>query len=176
MICLYEFMHQNNTLLSLPLSFKTRFSALPLLPLSSTMAEETPVEVPVEETPIIDETPETLEDAIRIVIRKSYESNGLVRGLSEVTRALDKRNVHLAVLADDCDDEEYKKLVTALAKQGNIDLINVESREKLAEWAGLSRVKPASGETKIVKCSCIAIREFGERSRALDYLMAQLGQ
>ncbi|EPY36803.1 small subunit ribosomal protein S12e [Strigomonas culicis] len=79
----------------------------------------------------------------------------------------------MCILADDCEDEEYKKLVTALAKQGNIDLINVESREKLAAWAGLTRTN-TEGKEKILKCSSVAIRDFGERSKALDFLMAQL--
>lgn len=138
------------------------------------MAEETPVvEVPVVEQ-VVDVEPESLEDAIRIVIKNALEANGLVRGLSEVARALDRRTAHMCILADDCEDEEYKKLVTALAKQGEIDMINVEEREKLAQWAGLYR-KDATGEIKkTFKCSCVAIRDFGDRTKALDHLLSQL--
>lgn len=140
------------------------------------MAEETArVEVPaVEENVVVDVVPESLEDAVRIVIQKALEANGLVRGLSEVARALDCKTAHMCILADDCEDEEYKKLVTALAKQGNIDLINVEEREKLAQWAGLVRRDVAGEVTKTLKCSSVAIRDFGERTKALDYLLSQL--
>uniref|UniRef100_A0A0A9ZFD0 40S ribosomal protein S12 n=1 Tax=Lygus hesperus TaxID=30085 RepID=A0A0A9ZFD0_LYGHE len=141
------------------------------------MAEETvAVEVPVAERAVAfaDPEPESLEDAISVVIRKSHEANGLVRGLSEVARALDRRTAHMCILADDCDDEEYKKLITALCKQGEIDLINVEEREKLAQWANLVRKDDAGNVKKTMKCSCVAIRDFGERSRALDYLLAHL--
>ncbi|CAG9570965.1 putative 40S ribosomal protein S12 [Leishmania major strain Friedlin] len=140
------------------------------------MAEETVrVEVPaVEENVVVDVAPESLEDAVRIVIQKSLEANGLVRGLSEVARTLDCKTAHMCILADDCEDEEYKKLVTALAKQGNIDLINVEEREKLAQWAGLVRRDVAGEVTKTLKCSSVAIRDFGERTKALDYLLSQL--
>ncbi|KAH9600131.1 Ribosomal protein L7Ae/L30e/S12e/Gadd45 [Trypanosoma melophagium] len=140
------------------------------------MAEETPVEVscpPVVDA-FVDATPESLEDAIRIVLQKSREVNGLVRGLSEVARALYRRTAHLCILADDCEDEEYKKLITALAKQGVIDLINVEEREKLAQWAGLTKVGADGEVKKTFKCSCVAVRDFGERTRALEYLLSQL--
>lgn len=137
------------------------------------MAEETPVvEAPVV---VADPEPSSLEEAVQIVIRKALEVNGLVRGLSEVTRALDRRTAHMCILADDCEDEAYKKLVTALSNQGEIDLINVEEREKLAEWAGLVRLEPTGEVKKALKCSCVAIRDFGERTRALNYLLNKLG-
>ncbi|RNF20492.1 40S ribosomal protein S12 [Trypanosoma conorhini] len=140
------------------------------------MAEETPVleHAPVVVDAVVDATPENLEDALRIVLQKSREVNGLIRGLSEVTRALDRRTAHLCVLAEDCEDEEYKKLITALAKQGEIDLINVEEREKLAQWAGLAKLDSAGELKKTFKCSCVAVRDFGERTRALDFLLSHL--
>lgn len=142
------------------------------------MAEENPIDVPVEVAAptTVDLEPENLNDAIRIVIRAAHEANGLVLGLSEVARALDRRTAHMCFLAGDCEDEEYKKLVTALATQGNIDFVEVESREELAQWAGLVR-KDATGEIKkTFKCSCVAIRDFGERTKALDMLLSQLSK
>lgn len=137
------------------------------------MAEETlAVEVPV----VVDPEPTSVEEAVKIVLRKAMEVNGVVRGLSEVARALDRRSLHMCILAEDCEDEAYKKLITALASQGGIDLINVEEREKLAEWVGLAR-QNATGETKkVLKCSCVGIREYGERTRALTYLLDKLGE
>ncbi|KAF8291522.1 putative 40S ribosomal protein S12 [Trypanosoma cruzi] len=140
------------------------------------MADETRVEKHDEEPTVtqqFDVEPENLRDAIRIVVRKSLEVNGLVRGLSEVARALDRRTAHMCLLAADCEDEEYKKLIKALASQANIDFVEVESREELAEWAGLQRQK-SDGSVKTFKCSCVAIRDFGERTRALNMLLGQL--
>ena len=37
---------------------------------------------------------------------------GLVKGLNEVCKCLDRKQAILCVLADDCDDPKYKKLVT----------------------------------------------------------------
>ncbi|CBH17373.1 40S ribosomal protein S12 [Trypanosoma equiperdum] len=143
------------------------------------MAEETSlvadkVPEPAVIDAVADAMPDSLEDALRIVLMKARETNGLICGLSEVTRALDRRTAHLCVLADDCEDEEYKKLVTALAKQNNIDLVSMDEREKLAQWAGLTRMAADGSVRKTLKCSCLAVRDFGERTKALDYLLSQL--
>merc|ERR1712146_450325 len=95
------------------------------------------------------------DEALRIVLRKSLEVNGLVRGLSEVARTLDRRTAHLCILATDCEDASYKRLIEALCAQNNIDIIQVNEREKLAEWAGL--VKGPRGqhqEALQVLCRC----------------------
>ncbi len=128
-----------------------------------------PVVVPVEE-----EAPKTVDDAIQVVLRKSLEVNGLVRGLSEVARALDRRTAHLCVLAEDCEDLGYKNLITALCKQNNIDLVEVPEKEILAQWAGLQKFDAAGNAKKTFKCSCVSIRDFGERTKALDLLLQNL--
>ena len=122
----------------------------------------------------VDVEPESVEDALRIVLRKSLEVNGLVRGLSEVARALDRRTAHLCILADDCEDESYKKLIQALCRQNNIDIITVKEREKLAEWAGTVKKDRSGNIKKVFKCSSVAVKDFGERSKALDLLMEKL--
>lgn len=136
------------------------------------MAEEVaavPVPVVIE-----DETPGSVQDALRIVIRKSLEVNGLVRGLSEVARCLDRRAAHLCILAEDCSEEGYKTLIKALCKQNNIDIVEVQERAQLAEWAGLQKFDAAGNAKKTFKCSCVAIRDFGERTKALQMLLSQL--
>lgn len=135
-------------------------------------AEEAPPVAAVA-PPAVDAEPATVEDALKIVIRKSLEVNGVIRGLSEVVRALD-RGCHLCLLAEDCDDASYKKLVTALCKQNNIDVIMVRERAKLAEWAGLTKMDRAGNIKKTFKCSSVAIKDFGERTRALEMVMDKL--
>lgn len=87
------------------------------------MAEETAAQAP--EAPVVDVDanvePTTVEEALRIVLHKSLEVNGLIRGLSEVARSLDRRTAHLCILAEDCDDHAYKTLIQALCKQNTID-------------------------------------------------------
>lgn len=121
-----------------------------------------------------DQKPASVEEALRIVIRKSLEVNGLIRGLSEVVRSLDRHSAHLCILADNCEDAQYKTLIEALCKQNNIDLIHVEDRLKLAEWAGLVKVDSTGNVKKTFKCSSVAIRDFGDRTAALEMLLEKL--
>lgn len=37
---------------------------------------------------------------------------GLVKGLNEVCKTLDRKEALLCVLAEDCEDAKYKKLIT----------------------------------------------------------------
>merc|ERR1712146_610944 len=108
------------------------------------------------------------DEALRIVLRKSLEVNGLVRGLSEVARTLDRRTAHLCILATDCEDASYKRLIEALCAQNNIDIIQVNEREKLAEWAGLVKKDREGNIKKHFKCSVVAIKDFGERTKSLE--------
>merc|ERR1712166_314229 len=61
-------------------------------------------EVAAQDKPI-----ESINDAIKNVIKKSMGADGLVKGLNQVGKALDKRSAYLCILADDCDDPKYKK-------------------------------------------------------------------
>ena len=127
--------------------------------------------------PVVDDAgivPETIEDALRIVLRKSNEVNGLVRGLSEVARTLDRRTAHLCILAEDCEDAGYKLLIDALCRQNDIDIVMVKERSKLAEWAGLAKYDREGNVKKVFKCSCVAIKDFGERTKSLEMLFEKL--
>jgi small subunit ribosomal protein S12e len=121
-----------------------------------------------------DEEPADTTQALSIVIKKSMEANGLIRGISQVARALDSRTAHLCILADDCEEQQYKKLIAALCQVNNIDLVRVPKREELAEWAGLVKRDRTGAVKKHFKCSCIAIRNFGEQTKALTMLLEQI--
>ena len=137
-------------------------------------APEVTEAAPAAPAPVVDEEPEDVEAALAIVIKKSIEVNGLIRGISQVARALDGRTAHLCILADDCEEEQYKKLIQALCAQNNIDLVRVPEKSKLAEWAGLVKRDRTGAVKKHFKCSCVAIRNFGETTKALDMLLEQI--
>ena len=139
------------------------------------MAEEAPTNV-VPTIADADIVPQDTDEALRIVLRKSLEVNGLVRGLSEVARTLDRRTAHLCILATDCEDASYKRLIEALCAQNNIDIIQVNEREKLAEWAGLVKKDREGNIKKHFKCSVVAIKDFGERTKSLDVLLQKLAE
>ncbi|GFP90816.1 40S ribosomal protein s12 [Phtheirospermum japonicum] len=52
--------------------------------------------------------------ALKLVLRKSRAHNGLARGLHEAAKVIEKHAAHLCVLAEDCDQDDYVKLVKSL--------------------------------------------------------------
>ena len=44
----------------------------------------------------------------------------------------------LCVLAEDCDQPDYKKLVEALCSEHNVSLLSVPEAKQLGQWAGVS--------------------------------------
>merc|ERR1711974_593214 len=75
--------------------------------------------------------------------------DGLARGLRETTKALDKRQAIACILAENCDEENYKKLIKALCMEHGISLITVDDGQKLGEWAGLCKIDKEGEARKI---------------------------
>merc|ERR1712105_294545 len=108
--------------------------------------------------------PMDLQKAIQEVLKEALTADGLASGLRETTKALDKRQAIACILADDCDEENYKKLIQALCIEHGIPLIKVDVKEKLGEWAGLCKIDKEGTARKVVKCSCVVIKDYGRES------------
>ena len=64
-----------------------------------------------------------------------------------------------------------------LAKQGNIPLVIVPSRQDLGEWVGQGRFSKSTGKVLNVKgCSSLVIKDFGELTDELDVIQAYIKQ
>src|SRR5262249_26292719 len=105
------------------------------------------------------------------------------RGLREASKALDRRQAHMCVLNESCEEEAYKKLVMALCSEHKIPLIMVPDGKQLGEWAGLCRDEPPDTSSatfltffpgvldregnprKVVNCSCVVVKDWGEESQ-----------
>jgi len=114
--------------------------------------------------------------ALKIVLRTSMYHDGLARGLHEAVKALDRREAHLCVLAQSCDEPAYTKLITALCKEHSIPLIKVEDNKTLGEWAGLARFNAEGKAVKVVGCSCVVVRSWGEETDARQYILDHVKQ
>jgi len=116
-------------------------------------------------------------DALKAVLRTSLFHDGLARGLHECVKALDRRQAHLCVLSSGCDEPVYVKLIIALCNEHQIPLIKVEDSKILGEWAGLCRYDQAGKPIKVVGCSSVVIRSWGEDTDArrviLDHVKGQ---
>jgi len=108
--------------------------------------------------------------ALQEVLKTSLMTDGLARGLHEAAKALDKRQAHLCVLATNCDEPMYQKLVEALCAEHQIDLIKVDDNKKLGEWAGLCKIDKEGKARKVVGCSCVVVKDYGKETPAMDFL------
>merc|ERR1711862_841489 len=125
--------------------------------------EETPVEVAAEAAPAVFD----VEVALQEVLQNALAYDGLKRGLHEACKALDAKQVKLCCLANNCDQEEYTKLIQGLCMKHGVSLIQVKTREQLGQWCGLCKIDEEGKATKIVKCSCAVITDFGDDSASL---------
>jgi small subunit ribosomal protein S12e len=65
-------------------------------------------------------------------------------------------------------------LVEALCAEQGVNLVKVPERKQLGEWAGLCKIDQEGNATKVVACSCVVVRDFGEQSEGLNYLLDYL--
>ena len=133
-------------------------------------------------------------DALKGVLKISLIHDGLARGLREASKALDRRQAHMCVLNEACEEEAYKKLVVALCGEHKIPLIKVPDGKQLGEWAGLCKLCPSrlcetvtwdvfadslftgqidreGNARKVVNCSCVVVKDWGEESQERSILL-----
>lgn len=98
-------------------------------------------------------------------------SVGLVKGLNEVCKALDRKEAHFCVLAKDCEDAKYKKLVEALAKTNGVPCISIDKRIELGEWLGHCKYDKENKPRKVKATSSVAVIDYGEETEALAFVL-----
>ena len=130
----------------------------------------------LEEVQAVDQGPMDPMDALKVVLRNALIHDGLARGLRESVRALDRKEAFLCVLASNCSEPAYSKLVSALCAEHNIKLLSVENSKELGLWCGLAKLDADGMPRREVACSCCVIKDYGVPSKALDVLNAFLDQ
>ncbi|KAF3784036.1 40S ribosomal protein S12 [Nymphaea thermarum] len=128
--------------------------------------EEGPTVAAESPAPALGE-PMDIMTALQLVLKKSLAHDGLARGLHEGAKAVEKHAAQLCVLAEDCDQPDYVKLVRALCADHNVSLISVPSAKTLGEWAGLCKIDSEGKARKVVGCSCVVVKDYGEESEGL---------
>jgi small subunit ribosomal protein S12e len=74
-----------------------------------------------------------LKDAMKEVLKESLKHDGLARGLREAVKALDKRQAYLCIVAKNCNEAAYLRLVEALCNEHQISLLKVTH----SGWVGV---------------------------------------
>ncbi|KAF0972183.1 hypothetical protein FDP41_009479 [Naegleria fowleri] len=121
-----------------------------------------------------------LNTAIKRVLKTASANRAVARGLREVCRTLAKDKAQLCVLADDCDKDQYKKLIKAFCAFKKVDLLEVPSKRQLGEWVGLAKYDKQMRTRRVQKCAVAVITDlsgFGEdQEDALNFVLKHLGK
>ncbi|KAL7021093.1 small ribosomal subunit protein eS12 [Chironomus tepperi] len=115
-----------------------------------------------------------LNTALQEVLKQSLICDGLVHGIHQSCKVLDKRQAVLCILSESCDEPQYKQLITALCNEHQIPLLRVDSSKKLGEWSGLCKIDKEGKPRKICGCSCVVIKNYGQETPALDIVKQHL--
>jgi len=142
----------------------------------------------VEEVPQVEARPEETKPldritAIQTVIDIAIHHGGVVKGIAETLKALEAQKVKAVFLADDCDNEQYKETIKALADQFNVPVVPVATWVELKDFchlgmlsATIRQIAEEKGKEPKIKprCSSAAIIDWGEDSEAKRFLEADL--
>jgi len=113
-----------------------------------------------------------LQEALQQVTKQSCQQRLIARGLNECCRALDQRKAVLCLLASNCNEQNYIKLIEALCAEHQIPLIKVDDNEVLGQWVGLCKFDEEGQPMKTVKCSCAVITGWGPETEAQKVVKA----
>lgn len=103
-------------------------------------------------------------DALKRIIQACRKDSLIAKGLHEVCKAChtsdQKLKAKYIILASNCHDHSYLKLVKHLAKKYEIPLLRIKFGETLGEYLGLCKYDKNKNIRKRTKCSSVAIRDF----------------
>lgn len=138
------------------------------------------MEVETNTNPVVESKELTKESAIQAVIQRALNVNGVLKGISETIKALENQKVQLIFLAEDCDSQQYKETLIALATEHKVKIIEVGSWEELKDYCKLGlnsdkirQIAEDKGKEAKIKprCSCASIVDFGDEDKAAkDFL------
>ncbi|ELP92591.1 40S ribosomal protein S12, putative [Entamoeba invadens IP1] len=126
-----------------------------------------------EQVEVVEELPQELKD-IKAVLSQAHTQCCLFKGIRQCLKQLENDHILYLFLADDCDEEDYKKLLTALCKEKNVKIVKVPEKAKLAEWSFQAKVNAEGKIVKSTKCSCAVVGKRIRMSDDLKRLQAKL--
>merc|ERR1712184_10256 len=138
---------------------------------TSIMSDTEGASAPVAAAPVAGSF--TVETAVQETLKHAQNRDGLSRGLNEAVRALERRDALCCILAENCDEANYVRLIEALCVEHSIPILKIGDNKTLGEWAGLCKIDREGNAVKVVGCSCVVVREVDDNS-AWDFLQTHL--
>ena len=130
--------------------------------------DEQPQPEPVQEVPLNKET--AIQKALKIALTRG----SVVKGISEVLKALEAQKVKVVFLAEDCDNDQYKTTINALAKEVKAPVVKIDSWEKLKDFCRLGLLSSTIRETRKEKLNqdvLLALFLIGEKNQMLKLFL-----
>ncbi|MDY6768496.1 MAG: 50S ribosomal protein L7Ae [Candidatus Nanohaloarchaea archaeon] len=103
------------------------------------------------------DVPESLAESTYNAVEKARDTGEIRKGANEVTKAVERGNADLVVLAEDVDPPEIVMHLPALARENNIPYTYVPEKEELGLAAGLE-----------VQTSAVAVTDPGSADGDVD--------
>lgn len=91
-------------------------------------------------------------------------SGSVAKGFNTVIKAIIKGKAKMVVLAEDCDNKQYKELITGLCKTYNVPLVSSGDVKKaeLGAVLGMSYLKADGSLRRQINCSACAVLRLGK--------------
>jgi len=102
-----------------------------------------------------------LNSAVKRVLKAASFRDNLAKGLHEVCKAIDNaKKPTFCLLADNCDEPQYRKLIEALCKENDVPLFTVSDGKQIGEWIGLCKYDTMMNPRKVRRCSSCVVKDF----------------
>jgi large subunit ribosomal protein L7Ae len=110
------------------------------------------------------ETPKEVAMRAYEAIEMARDSGNIRKGTNEVTKALEKGEVSLVIIAEDVDPEEVVMHIPMLCDEKRVPYVYVPLKAELGKASGLG-----------VGCAAIAIAKPGNAAEAIKEIVTKLG-
>ncbi|AGJ63330.1 LSU ribosomal protein L7Ae [Saccharolobus shibatae B12] len=111
------------------------------------------------------EVPQDLADKVLEAVRKAKESGKIKKGTNETTKAVERGQAKLVVIAEDVQPEEIVAHLPLLCDEKKIPYVYVSSKKALGEACGLQ-----------VATASAAILEPGEAKDLVDEIVKRVNE
>ncbi|OHT05201.1 ribosomal protein L7Ae [Tritrichomonas foetus] len=104
---------------------------------------------------------ETNNAVIENGLRQISLSGRVAKGFNCTVKAIVKGKAKIVFLADDCDNKDFKALITGLCKKYDVKLQSVPQKQVLGKALGLTTLRHDGTVRRQINCGACAIIKYG---------------